>query len=175
MGHMSRNGRRAIADRCIDVYAADTSRGWRVVRQVTPLYAYDKVALGKWHELFDDFGNFYGVQVVAAVRCDMDLMSDEDSATTITASESKQNAGLDGPSMTFGQSEDFRIDRHHPITGTAQPPEDWIERAQQKVKEWPFPASRIDNGRDPLPTKIYSRVGEYGDRALRVYPPALPK
>jgi hypothetical protein len=121
---------------------------------VSPTFAYNKVMNGKWRECFDDFGNFYGVQVVAAGRCDMDLISDEDSVTTITAAESKQNAGLDGPSRTFGRSEDFRISRRQP--------EDWIERAQVKVQQWPFPASRIDNGRGPV---------RFGDRAIRVYPP----
>jgi hypothetical protein len=45
--------------------------------------------------------------------------------------------------------------------GKALVPEDAIERAQEKVKQWPWPASRIDDGRgEPV----------FGDRAVRVYP-----
>lgn len=149
-------------DRCIDVYAADVSRGWRVVRQVTPEVAYRKVLEGKWSEQFDAIGNFFGVQVVAAVKTDQELPSGT-SATTITARDSMVFAGLAGPSRTIGMNEDRRIGRYSAVTCSALPPEDRIERVIAKVQQWPYPASRIDSGRGPV---------RYGDRALRVYPRA---
>jgi hypothetical protein len=161
-----------MLDCSIDVYAADTSRGWRVVRQVTPIQAYNKVTRGKWHELFDELGNFFGVQVTAAVKTDQDLQSGATAATITYKENVLYSCG--GPSHTIGMSEDARITRYSNRLCRALPPEDRMERVIAKVQQWPFPASRIDNGRGPVPNEIYSRVGEYGDRALRVYPPRLP-
>jgi hypothetical protein len=158
---MSRKDRRSFGDYCIDVYAADTSRGWRITRQTTPAIAYKKVLSGKYREVFDDFGNFFGVQIIAAAKTDLELVSDEDSTTTITARENRLNAGLAGQSHTIGLTEDRRITRQHPVTFAVLPPEDGIERVRAKVNQWPYPASRIDNGRG---------APFFGDRAVRVYP-----
>ena len=169
MGDLSRHDRRAILaenrraialDRCIDVYSADTSLGWRIVRKVTALYAFNKVIEGKWVEIFDDIGNFYGVQIIAAVKSDQELPSGS-TAATITYLELIRNAGLEGRSRTMGRDENYRITRYSSVSSKALPPEDNIERAIAKVKQWPFPASRIDDGRG---TPIY------GDRAIRCYP-----
>lgn len=169
MGTMTRDERRAIVsdrrraiavDRCIDVYSADTSLGWRIVRQVTALYAFHRVVEGKWRELFDSIGNFYGVQVVPAVKTDQELPSGS-SAATITFRDNMLYAGCGGRSRTIGRSEDFRITRYSQVSCKALPPEDRIERVIAKVQQWPYPASRIDNGRgQPC----------FGDRAIRVYP-----
>jgi hypothetical protein len=161
----SRLDRASIVDRSIDVYVADQSRGWRVVRQVTPVFAYDKVSRGLWSEMFDSYGTFVGVQVIAAVKTDQDLLSGA-SSVTITANEVMINAGCRGRSRTIGMCEEQRINRRADGPngdGRALPPEDRIERVMAKVKQWPLPASRIDDGRGkPV----------YGDRALRVYPDA---
>jgi hypothetical protein len=159
---MSRGERRSIhSDRCIDVYAADSSRGWRVTRQVTAEYAYEKVVVGNWREVYDTYGTFLGCQVLARIRTDSDMPSSEDgSTTTITAPENKRASGLNGISQTIRMCEEQRITRHSRAY-TVLPPEDLIERAMIKVRQWPLPASRIDNGRG-LPV--------YGDRACRVYP-----
>lgn len=154
--------------RCIDVYAADVSRGWRIVRQVTPEFAFRKVNEGKWREQFDEFGNFFGVQVIAAVKTDQELPSGT-SATTITARDSMVYAGLAGRSRTMGMSEDRRIGRYSHVTGNALPPEDRIERVIAKVQQWPYPASRIDSGVQSHTSFDRSRI-IYGDRAPRVYP-----
>jgi hypothetical protein len=158
---MNRRARRELRDvRCIDVYSADTSLGWRVVRQVTALYAFQRVVEGKWRELFDSIGNFYGVQVVPAAKTDQELPSGT-SATTITARDAQLFAGLGGKSQTIGRSEDFRLTRSSRVTCKALPPEDHIERVMAKVAQWPYPASRIDDGRGkPM----------LGDRAIRCYP-----
>jgi hypothetical protein len=174
MGDITRDERRAIAserrraialDRCIDVYSADTSLGYRLVRQVTALYAFNKVAEGQWQEIFDSLGNFRGVKMLAAVKSDQELPSGT-SATTITARDKMLFAGLGGPSRTIGRDENYRITRYSSITGKALPPEDSIERVIAKVQQWPFPASRIDNGRE-------MRV--FGDRAIRCYPHTKPR
>jgi hypothetical protein len=161
MGTNASQRRAAGSIRCIDVYPADVSLGWRIVRQVTPEFAYKKVLDGQWREAFDDCGNFLGCQVIAAIGIDRELSDEEESASTITAHENRLNAGLDGRSRTIGMSEDRRITRRHPKTWSALPPEDAIERAIAKVQQWPYPASRIDNGRGPI---------AYGDRAIRVNP-----
>lgn len=158
---LSHSQRRARSgDLSIDVYPADESRKWRAIRKVTPLYAWDKVSRGLWSELFDDFGNFYGVQILAIVKTDKDLPSGA-TATTITAADSKLCAGLSGPSRTLGLTEEGRITRFHSVTCRPLPPEDRIERAIAKVNQWPMPASRIDNG---------TGAPVFGDRAVRVYP-----
>jgi hypothetical protein len=169
MGDLSRHNRRAIVgahrreaalDRCIDVYAADTSRGWRIVRKVTALYAFDRVVEGKWQEIFDGMGNFHGVKILAAVKSDQELPSGT-SATTITARDAQLFAGLGGKSQTIGRSEEFRLTRASRTTCKALPPEDHIERVMAKVAQWPYPASRVDDGRG---------VKIFGDRAIRCYP-----
>jgi hypothetical protein len=161
MGKIPRNERRAIMlDRCVDVYAADTSLGWRIVRKVSAILAYNKVVEGKWVEIFDDIGNFYGVKVVASVTSDQELPSGT-SATTITARDAMLQAGLGGRSQTIGRSEDYRITRYSRVTCKALPPEDRIERVMAKVAQWPFPASRLDDGRGKA---------IFGDRAIRCYP-----
>lgn len=154
-----RDDRRLDAARDIDVYAADTSLGYRIVRQVTPMRAYEKVIAGQWRELFDDMGNFFGVQVVAAVKTDQDLPSGT-SASYITPKESRIYVGLEGRSETIGRNEEYRITHTNRFTGRPEP-EDRIERVIAKVQQWPFPASRIDNGCGPM---------QFGDRAIRVYP-----
>lgn len=149
-----------MLDRSIDVFAADTSLGWRIVRQVSAMYAYQKVTEGKWVEIFDDIGNFYGVKIVAAVKSDQELLSGT-SATTVTARDAMLYAGLGGASQTIGRSEDYRITRYSRVTCKALPPEDRIERVMAKVAQWPYPASRIDDGRGKA---------IFGDRAMRCYP-----
>ena len=168
-GGITRHDRRAIEqeskrniaiDRSIDVYSADTSQGWRIIRKVTAIYAFEKVVAGYWKEIFDHIGNFIGVQILAVVKSDEEIPSGA-TAATITFIEIIRNAGLEGRSRTIGRDENFRITRENPKDGKPLPPEDNIERAIAKVKQWPFPASRIDNGRGkPV----------FGDRAIRCYP-----
>lgn len=160
MGMNAAQRRAAFSDRSIYVYGADTSRGWRIVQVVTPESAYKKVMEGKCSELFDDLGNFLGVQILAAVKTDQDLPSGT-STTTITARDVLYFVGGGGKSRTIGMSEDRRITRYSPVTCKALPPEDRVERVIAKVQQWPFPASRIDSGRGPV---------KFGDRATRVYP-----
>jgi hypothetical protein len=157
-----RNQRRQEkGERSVNVYPPDTSLGWRVIYMVSALKAAERLAAGVWREVYDEYGSFWGCQVVANFGKDEAILSGA-SSTSITVSELELNAGLRGKSRTVGLSEEQRIAR---INGKGKPlpPEDAIERAQAKVKQWPYPASRIDDGRGEP---------KYGDRAVRVYPKA---
>jgi hypothetical protein len=147
----ARNDRYAVlVERSIPVFPADTTLGWRVIRMVSVQVALGKLALGVWREVHDEHGNFQGCQVLATVKSDSELPSGA-SSTSITVNECELNAGLGGRSRTAGLPEDKRISRFrttdHGILPL--PPEDAIERAQAKVKEWTKPHS---------------------DKAVRVYP-----
>jgi len=156
----SRTQRRAEkGERCVSVYPPDTSLGWRVIYHVSKPQAAAKLASGEWREVYDEHGNFMGCQVLATFKQDEELPSGA-SSSSITVSECELNAGLGGRSHTVGMPEDRRISRRNQV-GRALPPEDAVERAQAKVNQWPWPASRIDDG---------SGQPVYGDRAVRCYP-----
>jgi hypothetical protein len=145
------------------LYPADTTLGWRVIRRVTAAQGVAKLAAGQWREVFDEYGNHWGYQVVANFRTDQELPSGA-SSSSITVREMLLNAGVffpNGKSRTAGMTEDKRISRKHPISGKKLAPEDAVERARAKVSQWPHPASRIDDG---------TGAPRYGDLAVRVYP-----
>ena len=158
MGKPNAAQRRAHAGE-IRVYPAETSLGWRVIRHVSAQEAGEKLASGEWREVLDEQGNFWGCQVLATFSKDQDLPSGA-SSSSITVNECFLNAGLGGRSRTAGMPEEKRISRRS-AEGKALPPEDAIERAREKVRQWPWPASRIDDG---------SGAAVYGDRAVRCYP-----
>jgi hypothetical protein len=132
----------------LNLYPADVTLGWRVIRRVSQARGERKLALGEWREVHDEYGNLQGYQVLATFKTDLDLPSGA-SSTSITVSECELNAGLRGKSRTYGLDEDERLSRRNQQTGKALPPEDAIERARAKVREWPL---------------------AHGDRARRVYP-----
>ena len=154
-----------------NVYAAETALGWRVIGRTSPSCAVEKITSGQWREVFYESGELAGYQiapVVSSMRTALpDRLTDQWMASsfgppTITLSEVKMNAGLFGRSRTLGKPEwkrrlrRARYDREKILS-----PEDAIERAIGKVKQWPYPASRIDDG---------SGEPVYGDKAIRVYP-----
>jgi len=149
MGGTNAQQRRAQqGERCMNLYPPDTTLGWRVIRQVSQAQALKKLACGQWRAVNDEQGNFLGYQVLATFKTDNELPSGA-SSTSITVNECELNAGLRGKSRTWGMNEEDRISRRHPTSGKALPPEDAIERAIAKVREWPLP---------------------HGDRAVRAYP-----
>jgi hypothetical protein len=150
MSKTANDRRSQSSERSIAVYPADTSLGWRVIRMVSPNVALGKLALGVWREVFDEHRNFVGCQVLQTVKTDSELPSGA-SSTSITVNECELNAGLGGKSRTAGMPEDKRLSRFRTTANgiLPLPPEDAIERAQAKVKEWTKP---------------------HGDRATRVYP-----
>ncbi|WP_420239243.1 hypothetical protein ACOBR2_06595 [Telmatobacter bradus] len=160
MGKTASQRRLENRSRCIDVYPADTTLGWRVVRQVRLTEAAQHLAAGAWREVYDERGNFLGCQVLLSICTDQELPSGA-SSTSITLGEVMLNAGLGGRSRTLGRSEEWRLTRPKRPNGRRPAPEDAIERAIEKVKQWPWPASRVDDG---------SGAPKFGDRAVRVYP-----
>jgi len=104
-------------------------------------------AEGKLREVQDEHQNFLGYQLISNFKTDNDLPSGV-SSTSITVTECVLNAGLGGYSRTLGMGEEERISRKS-REGKQLPPEDAIERAIEKVKEWPL---------------------MHGDRAVRCYP-----
>jgi hypothetical protein len=158
----SRSERRVTRGALFNLYAADTTLGWRVIDQIPGAIAAQKVASGKWREVFFEDGSFAGYQVISATTSGKKIPSRGGSPPTITLSEVQMNAGLYGRSRTLGMPEWKRKLRHAKYDeDKILAPEDAIERAIVKVKLWPFPASRIDDG---------SSEPVFGDRAIRVYP-----
>lgn len=131
----SRNEQRSErSDRCINVYPPETTLGWRAIRMVSPTKAAEKLARGEWGEVRDEHGSFIGCQILASCAKEKDLPSSP-SASAITVRESELNAGLGGASRTIGLPEEKRITRRNPF-GHPLPPEDAIERAIEKVREY---------------------------------------
>ena len=144
------------------LYPADDSRGWTHIRIIPFNEGLKKVAEGKFILHTDANGEPWYFQIRANNKTEEEIPGGIPSPTAITAHESMLNAGLFGCSATYDLNESQRMTRiaEHD-SDKYLPPEDEIERAQEKVRQWPWPASRIDDG-----------MGEpvYGDRAVRVYP-----
>lgn len=135
-------------------------RGWRVAREISFAQGEAKCVSGEWDRVRDDYGNLSGYSMRVSVKTDQDLPGGATS-TSITVREVLMSAGVFGKSRTMGMTEEQRITRRD--GRKFLPPEDAIERATAKVRQWPIPASRIDDG---------SSKPVYGDRATRIYPRA---
>jgi hypothetical protein len=140
MGKLNHSQRRAAhGARCINLYPANTTLGWRPIRQVTAADAAKNYALGKWGEVHDEHGNFWGYQVLASPKTDQELSS-EQSSTSLTARECDLIAGQcfpKGKSHTLGLSEAKKLNRHpkdDPDKFLA--PEDAVELAVAKEQEF---------------------------------------
>lgn len=150
-----------------NLYAKGTLVGCRILRQVPMATALEKVALGKWRRVFYEDGSLAGFQPYAEPQPAKSHstaagVSLDGSAPTITLTEVRMNAGEFGKSHTQGMPEWKRLKRHAKYDEKKiLAPEDAIERAIAKVKLWPYPASRVDDG---------SGEPVYGDKAIRVYP-----
>jgi len=118
----------------INLFPAETSLGWRVIRQVSCSEASEKLATGEWREVYDEHEKFLGCQVLANFKKDEDLPSGATS-TSITVWECMLNAGLGGKSHTAGLPEERKVSRKTRF-GKALPPEDAVERARAKVAEF---------------------------------------
>lgn len=139
-----------------ELWSADTSEGYRVIKHVAFAYGESRVARGEWRRVFDELtGAHKGYQAVAP-RHDVTASSDA-SRAALAPPEMKANAGLLGRSRTGSMKpgDPRRIGRVHPKSGRLLPAEDFIERTQELVKLYP----RSANFRT-------------GDRAVRVYPKA---
>ncbi|HEV2133777.1 MAG TPA: hypothetical protein VGR47_05895 [Terracidiphilus sp.] len=169
--------RRAQSGKVVDLYSAHTALGWRVVRQVPVELAVERVALRQWREVFLESGELAGVQPLKAVERKTlnQVLLQRLIAVTITNAELRRYCGLYGRSRTLGRSEWWREKRQRAARekhGAIVDPEDAIERAIEKVRQWPYPAS-VDEGGAARYSRVTERDGRvYGDRAPRVYPQA---
>jgi hypothetical protein len=164
--------RRRLKGLTVNLFSTNTLLGWNVIRQVTAREALEKIALKKWREVWYENGDLAGVQPLKAEQHKTlgDALTERLIGVTITLNEVQRNAGLFGPSHTIGLPEWKRLKRHARFDDKQiLPPEDATERAIEKVRQWPYPASRIgmDDKGEPV----------FGDRAIRVYPhaPAMEK
>jgi hypothetical protein len=145
-----------------DLYPPTTTLGWRVIKLVTAAEVKDALDRGLWREVYDEHGDLAGYQIKTNFQTDDDLPSGW-SSCAISENEMDLVAGTKfskGRSRTQGLPEAKKMARKDQ-NGKALAPEDAVERAVAKVKAWPYPASRVDNG-EGKPV--------FGDRAVRVYP-----
>jgi hypothetical protein len=122
-----------------DLYSGETVLGWRVLRTVSGAQGEEMVACGRWIHVFDADNNFAGYQILAPGQTDAVIPS-KPTASGIARCEMEVNAGtgfIRGRSRTARLNEHQRNSRKHHETGKALPPEDFIERIQQKVHVWP--------------------------------------
>lgn len=162
----------------VNVFSASTALGWKVVRHVSVEFALEQVALKKWREIFYENGDLAGVQPYKELQPDErktktlnQVLLERLIAVTITLPEVRRNAGLYGRSHTIGMPEWRRLQRHARFDERRiLPPEDAIERAQEKVRLWPYPASVLRDARGDAVTDEKG-APVFGDKAVRVYPP----
>lgn len=123
---------------------------------VSPSEELEQIANKQWCVLTFEDGSFAGYGIVSAAP------ESASSPCSLTARDSMRHAGCYGRSRTLGLTEKERAEQQ-PLPRKYRKPvvEDAIERSIRKVQQWPYPASRVDNGRG---------APVYGDRAVRVYP-----
>ena len=98
--------RRLAKGNLANLYAGNSARGWRIVRQVPITLGLKKVAQSKWRLLQFEDGGIAGFQTMEGPGPTIpDGMLPGWSPATITAKESKIIAGLSGPSQTLGMGE----------------------------------------------------------------------
>lgn len=165
----------------VNFFAANIALGYRVVRQVDAALAMEKLALKKWRDVWHVDGSFLGVMPAkpAEHKTLNQVLIERLIAVTITNGELRRNAGLYGRSRTAGLTEWQRARRRKwrkgvPLedggegvwyrTDEIADPEDATERAVEKVRQWPFPASLRGADKEGNPI--------FGDKAVRVYPHA---
>jgi hypothetical protein len=157
--------RRRLHGLTVNLFSSNTLLGWSVIRQVPAREALEQIALKKWREIWYENGDLAGVQPLRAEQRKTlgDALTERLIGVTITLNEVQRNAGLFGPSHTRGLPEWKRLKRHARFDDKQiLPPEDATERAQEKVRQWPYPANVL--GMDEDGRTIF------GDRAVRCYP-----
>lgn len=146
------------------LWLPETKKQWRVAREVSFASGEAKCASGEWGRVRDAHDNLAGYQVLASSFKSEESLPCGATSTSISVRELLMSAGCFGKSRTMRMTEEQRLARHAPFDPEKLlPPEDAVERAIAKVRQWPHPASRVDDGGgEPV----------YGDRATRVYPHA---
>lgn len=170
--------RRAERGLTINLFSANTHLGWKVIRHVPVELAIGQLAQRKWREIWyeadaDGKRELAGVQPLPPAEKTKTLhqvLAERLVAVTITLPEVQRNAGLYGRSHTLGMPEWKRLTRHaRHDTKRILAPEDAIERAIEKVRLWPYPASVL---RDKAGNAVTDANGkpQFGDKAVRTYP-----
>jgi hypothetical protein len=104
--------RRLAKGNLANLYAGNTERRWLLVKQVPISMGLKKVAQSKWRLLQFEDGSIAGFQMMEGPEPTITVgMLPGWSQPTITAKESKINAGLYGPSQTAGMTESLRLHR----------------------------------------------------------------
>lgn len=111
--------------------------GWRVTKSITDEQFENMRRRGHRFEPIHEWGTnrIVGWQPSNLCGPDQELPS-SDTRASITPMEMDLIAGqafLGGRSKTMGLGEELRINRVHPLTGHALPPEDAVERAVGKL------------------------------------------
>jgi hypothetical protein len=146
------------------LYAAETTLGWRVVRQIPLAEAERKVELGVFVRVYNEQFECVGYQVIDSRPTDEKLPSRQ-SSSSISASEIQANALVifpGGSSRTERMSEERRVSRRHPISGNALPAEDFVELATGKVRAW------LEIGDDKAPSSGQIRRKRLADERNRL-------
>jgi hypothetical protein len=131
MGGKSAKQRRSLNPHLANVYASNTTGGYRVVRQVPMALGLEKVALRQWRLLWFEDGSVAGFQPVEAPeRASATGKMPCWSPTSITAKESQAYAGLYGPSQTMSMTESERLHLRA------------VKKSAQIVRRWERAGSR---------------------------------
>lgn len=128
-----RNDRR-YASGSVPLYDGDTTLGWRVTRAIPVERGERMVAQGVARAVVDEFGRMLGYQW--AKPRETVAPESAPSPVSLTARAMQANAGAMGESRTATMGERRKTERVHPRSGRRLPPEDYVERARNKVREW---------------------------------------
>jgi hypothetical protein len=164
----------------VDVFSPIMTLGLKRLRRVPVEYALERIALKQWREVWLDNGDLAGAQPLRPeeARAMKGLLFERLAAVTITLDELKRYVGLYGPSHTMGMAEWKRLQRDgkrvfvgERLYPVVLEPEDRTERALEKLRLWPHPASVK---RDARGDAVKDGRGKpvFADKAVRVYPPA---
>jgi hypothetical protein len=156
---MARPNRRSGSQTLI-VFSDETTLGWRVLRRISVAEYQRRKSRGEMRPVFDESGNLIGCQPIKVFDQHLTTRS---TPAAIIPREVVLLAGTafrDGRSRTAGLTEQKRMERAsrvHPRTGKLLPPEDAIERVEEKVRLQTESANYHDGGRDRAP-RVYPRA-----------------
>jgi hypothetical protein len=134
---MARPRSRSTKNKLHNLYAADVTVGWFVVRLVSYSEGEQGVAEGTMLRVVDERGHPAGYQLVARKETTGEELPSQPTAIALTRKEAEALAGALGRSRTASMHPDDprRLERRNK-KGVLLPAEDFVERALAKVKAW---------------------------------------
>ena len=123
------------------VYTGDTTFGWRIIRATSFVKGEALVDQGVYIRLYDALTGQHLGYGVRESRGPVAELNSSHTSPALTRFDSEAIAGLYGKSKTIGMSEELRLLRRCPRTGKQLAPEDFIERAIARAKEYRLPPS----------------------------------